>query len=125
MAEEEMKKHLLFQMDIDTAIEFWERVVKEKANTEEERINILMDLAKQNKLKSISQTNRTHDEIVADYKKHYDDVIDIKKDETICQECGLIDKIDHFIKVTNEGYLCATCSGNLLKEGEDYDKTFN
>jgi hypothetical protein len=61
---------ILFQMDAETALEFFERVQKLEEDTEENRIKILMDMAREGKKIAASQTNRTKEEVIQDKAKH-------------------------------------------------------
>jgi hypothetical protein len=57
-------------MDAEIALEFFERVKELKEDTEENRIKILMDMAREGKKIAASQTNRTKEEVIQDKAKH-------------------------------------------------------
>ena len=69
--EKKVKKTLLFTMIPEIAVEFWERVNKENAQTEPERLKILMDLANEGKMNGVSVTGRSKEQVIQDYSKHF------------------------------------------------------
>ena len=68
---------LSFSMDIETALEFWERVTKRKAETEEARTRILLELMAEGKMNTVIQTNRTKEEYIEDLKKNFN-ILEVK-----------------------------------------------
>lgn len=79
-------KNLIFHMDVDSALEFFSRVrlieaVEKKTLTEDERTDILLDMAKEGLIESVASTNRTKEQIVKDSTKH-GKVLHIKSDGT-------------------------------------------
>jgi len=74
------KKTTAFFMDVDTALEFYQRVYDRKATTPKEKDAILKELAEEGRMKSIIQTNRTKEQLLADYTKEYN-VLHVKKKE--------------------------------------------
>jgi hypothetical protein len=75
----------IFQMSVDTALEFWERVVARNAQTEEERQDILIELVQEGKVDAVSKTNRSKEQILKDAKKNYGNVLNLTniKDEEL------------------------------------------
>ena len=69
--------NFMFQMDVDTALEFYTRCKEQNAQTLEERNKILLQLVEEGRIKSVMATNRTKDEIVQDAAKHYGRVLDL------------------------------------------------
>jgi len=65
------KKTLVFTLTHTVAKEFWQEVVKRGAETEEGRTKILMEFAKQGKLRSLYSTKRSKKRVLDDYAKHY------------------------------------------------------
>ena len=59
-------------MSSDVAVEFWKRVVERKADTEKERVAILLELTEEGKMDAVSETQRTKEEYVEDLKKEFD-----------------------------------------------------
>jgi len=68
---------LMFQMDVDTALIFWERVMAANANTEEERQEILKKMCEEGLIKSVVGTNRSKEQIIADLKTNFGNVLDL------------------------------------------------
>lgn len=71
------KTMLIFQMEPATVEEFWVKVKERNLETEEQRKDLLLEMAKEGKIKSVVQTRRTKEEIVKDYKKNYGNVWDL------------------------------------------------
>jgi hypothetical protein len=69
----------MFRMDVDTALEFWERVMDRKAETLEERNAILIELVEEGRIKSVMATERTKEQIIEDAAKNYGRVLDLTK----------------------------------------------
>lgn len=82
MENKDNKKTFAFRMDVDTALEFFERTKERGAETEEERIKILLELANEGKMKNIIMTSRTKEQIIEDYEKHYN-ILTPKKPEQL------------------------------------------
>ena len=59
-------------MSSDVAVEFWKRVVERKADTEKERVAILLELTEEGKMDAVSETQRNKEEYVEDLKKEFD-----------------------------------------------------
>lgn len=74
------KKTLVFQMTVEVAQEFWERVRDLKAETEEERRSILIDLMKEGKMLGVSETSRTKEQYVKDLSREFK-VLDLSPKE--------------------------------------------
>jgi hypothetical protein len=73
-------KTLIWTMDIDTLEEFYVRATERNAQTEEEKAQILLELAQEGRMKSVSSTARSKDQIISDLKKNFnvatsDDII--------------------------------------------------
>lgn len=66
-----------FMLNIDSAQEFFRRVDEQNANTEEDRAKILYEMAEEGRVMSVTQTNRTEEEYVADLKKNFG-VVDMR-----------------------------------------------
>lgn len=64
-------KTIAWTMDSATAMEFFKRCMERKAETEPERAKILMELAKEGRMKSVVATNKTREEYVKDKAKHF------------------------------------------------------
>jgi len=73
-----MGKNLMFEMTVDTALEFYERCLKQKAETLEEKTQILIDLAKEGKMKSVMSTDRSMDQVAKDMSKNFGNVLVVK-----------------------------------------------
>ena len=69
----------MFHMDVDTALEFWQRVIDRKAETLEERNIILMELVEEGRIQSVMSTERTKEQIIQDAAKNYGRVLDLTK----------------------------------------------
>lgn len=69
---------LAFMMTAEIAAEFYRRAHVAKANTEKERYEILVQMAKEGLMLGITQTNRTEEEYVADLQKNFG-VLDMRK----------------------------------------------
>jgi hypothetical protein len=63
--------HVLWHMDAGTFCDLWEEFVKRNAETEKERMEIVMEFANAGKFKAVNMTNRSKKQIIEDYKKHY------------------------------------------------------
>lgn len=81
--------NFMFQMDVDTALEFYTRCREQHAQTLEERNKILLALVEEGQIKSVMATERTKEQIVQDAAKHYGRVLDL----TNCKEDKLYDSL--------------------------------
>lgn len=68
-------KTYMFHMNVDTACEFFERVqakelLYKRTLDEEERTNILVEMAQEGKIDAVIGTNRSKEQVVKDYTKH-------------------------------------------------------
>lgn len=69
-------------MDVDTALEFYRRCIERKAETEPEKVKILIELAQEGRMKSVTATDKTRRAFIEDKARHFR-VLEIKKkDET-------------------------------------------
>ena len=69
---------LVWQMDLETAEEFYTRCMDRNAVTEDERVEILIELANEGRMKSVSKTDRTADQVAEDMSKKFGDVLYFK-----------------------------------------------
>lgn len=60
-----------FQMNVETAMEFYRRVEQYEANTEKERHAILIQMVQEGLIKGVTATERTKQEYVSDLKKNF------------------------------------------------------
>lgn len=60
-----------FQMDVETAQEFYRRCEQYEAETEKERHAILIQMAHEGLIRGVTATERTKEEYVADLKKNF------------------------------------------------------
>lgn len=60
-----------FQMDTNTAMEFYRRVDAYAANTEEERHSILIQMVHEGLIKGVTATERTKEQYVNDLKRNF------------------------------------------------------
>lgn len=65
-----------FHMDVDTACEFYRRAAAAKAETEEARTKILIQMVEEGLITTVVQTNRTKEEYVSDLAKNFE-VLDL------------------------------------------------
>lgn len=68
---------LMFQSNADFFMRFFERCTQEKLETEEERLVVLLEMARESGECSVVSTKRTREEIVKDAARH-GKVLDIK-----------------------------------------------
>jgi len=61
----------IFMMDVEAAMEFYERVKYLDEDTEENRTRLLLRMAKEGKISSVSSTKRTKKQVIEDYKKNF------------------------------------------------------
>lgn len=61
----------VFNLTADAAIEFYQRCILENLNTEQERIDLLLEMAHEGKIVAISQTGRTKEQYIKDMTKEY------------------------------------------------------
>lgn len=73
-------KNIAWVAYADTWMEFFKRCMDRKAETEEERVKILIELAQEGRMKSVTATNKTKEEYIRDKAKHFR-VMRIKKDD--------------------------------------------
>lgn len=73
-------KSIAWIMPPETAAEFFLRCHERNANTEPERVAILMELAKEGKTTSVTATKKSKDEYIADKAKHFR-ILKIKKED--------------------------------------------
>jgi len=71
---------ILWNMDVDTAIEFYKRCMERNAETEEERVEILTELAEEGRINCVSQTNRTPEQVAEDMSKNYGNTLFLRAD---------------------------------------------
>lgn len=71
------EKLLVFTMSSDQALEFWRRVMERGAETEAERKEILLEMANEGKVESVSETGRTKEEYIQDMSKEFR-VLDVR-----------------------------------------------
>ena len=74
-----------FHMDVDTACEFYRRAGEAKADTEEARTKILIQMVEEGLIKTVTQTNRTKEQYVADLAKNFE-VLDLTGGEHVREE---------------------------------------
>lgn len=77
-----MKKTVAWTMTADTAMEFFKRCHEQGANTQEERVQILIKLAQEGQMKSVVATSKTKEEYIADKARHFRILKVEKSDET-------------------------------------------
>lgn len=75
-------KTVAWTMTADTAMEFYRRCIDRHAETEEEKVKILTELAHEGKMTNVTATNKTRDEYIQDKAKHFNVLKIGKKDET-------------------------------------------
>ncbi len=73
-------KNIAWTMSVETAMEFYRRCMEQNAETEEQEVRILMDLAGEGRMTSVVATNKTQEEYIQDKAKHFD-ILQIKKAE--------------------------------------------
>lgn len=73
-------KLIAWTMTPDTAMMFYERCMERKADTPEERIKILAELAAEGRMQSVVATNKTKDEYIQDKAKHFK-ILKVEKDD--------------------------------------------
>lgn len=73
---------MLFLTNADFLLKFYERCAKDGIETEEERVVLLTQMAIENEGQcSISQTNRTKEQVVKDLSKNYGKVLCVDPDK--------------------------------------------
>lgn len=70
---------IAFMMTPAIAEEFWKRVIERGVKTEKERAAILVEMANEGLMLSVSETNRTKEEYVKDLSKEFR-VLDVTGD---------------------------------------------
>lgn len=120
-----MANTMMWQMSSDRALEFFERCIAFKAETEEDKTNILLLMAKEGKLQRVWSTGRNKEQVVKDISKEHrvlhlnppeQKSISIDDEPRTCGECGgtgFSDELD-----INAGF-CKPCKGSgFLREDE-------
>ncbi len=74
------KKTMVYTMTPEVAQLFYQIAGEFHLDTEEERASLLAHLASEGLMTSVSATNRSKSEIVADYRKHFE-VLDLTEGE--------------------------------------------
>lgn len=69
---------IMFEMTLEVAQEFYRRCTERKAVTQEERTNILIELAKEGQMKAVMETKRTPEQVAKDLAKNFGKVLFIK-----------------------------------------------
>jgi len=72
---------LMFQGNADFFMRFFERCQKENLNTEKERADLLVVMAKETGECSISHTERSKEEITKDLAKHYGHILKVSEED--------------------------------------------
>ena len=72
------KKNLVWTMTADVALEFYQRCMEMGAETLRDKLDILVDLAKEGKIANVVETGRTLDEIARDSAKNFGNTLYIK-----------------------------------------------
>lgn len=80
--EEKKESVLMFEMSVEVAQEFYQRVIDQNAQTREEKTQILIDLAKEGRINSVIETQRTPDQIAADMAKNFGNTLYLKGDKS-------------------------------------------
>lgn len=62
---------LVFSMNVDLALKFYEEVARLGLTTEEEKVKLLLEMATINENIGVSQTNRTKEQYVKDMSKEF------------------------------------------------------
>jgi len=73
---------IAWEMTVDTALEFYKRCVERNAETEEERMEILAELAKEGKMTSVTSSKNTKEEYIREKAKHFKILKITKKDDS-------------------------------------------
>lgn len=73
-------KTVAWTMTADTAMEFFKRCHERGANTEPERVKILIELAQEGQMKSVVASKKTKDEFLKDKSRRFR-VLKIKKEQ--------------------------------------------
>ena len=71
---------IVWTMNADVALEFYERCAEREAHTEEQRLVILRELAEEGKMVSVMATERTKEQYVEDLNKNFN-VLDVRPGE--------------------------------------------
>ncbi len=80
------KKLLLWDMDLATATEFYERCKARNVTTSEGQNEVLMELAKEGKIKGVMETERTPDQVAKDMAKNFGNVLYVKGKKDVKQK---------------------------------------
>lgn len=66
---EKKQKLTVFHLSSDAALEFYQRCLLENANTEQDRIALLVQMASEGKVEAVSQTGRSKEEYIRDISR--------------------------------------------------------
>lgn len=69
-----------FTLSVERLLEFWNLVAERKAETEEERIAILLEMAEEGKIDNVFQTKRTKEQYIKDISREQN-VLDLTEKE--------------------------------------------
>jgi hypothetical protein len=64
-------KSIAWTMTADIAMEFFKRCQEREAKTEQERVEILVELAEEGKMSNVVVTKKSKDEYVKDKARHF------------------------------------------------------
>ena len=76
-----MKTTIVWTMTADTAMEFFQRCTDRKAETEDERMAVLVELMEEGKMTSVVATDKSKEEYIQDKAKHFK-ILEVGTDET-------------------------------------------
>lgn len=65
------EKNLIWEMDLNVLEEFYQRCIDKNAETEEDKIKVLTELATEGKMNRVVETARSKEQIVSDLKKNF------------------------------------------------------
>ena len=75
-------KNILFNMTLSSAMEFYKRASDLDPDTEQERFNLLMQMAKEGKFETVVSTSRTREQVIKDLtEKHGFKVTEVTTEE--------------------------------------------
>lgn len=77
--------HLMWEMNLDVLEEFYRRSIERNAESEKEKMDILLELAEEGRMNRVTATKRSKEQIIADLKKNFnavkaEDLFDNKED---------------------------------------------
>lgn len=78
---DENKKSIAWTMTADTAMEFFKRCMQTGAKTEKEKVEILIDLAREGQMTNVVVTGKSREDYIKEKAKHFK-ILRIKKRET-------------------------------------------